>query len=159
MSTQVQRYFKIDSDVYVKSRWYIVDPKDQNGADVSALFKQASPVKMDAPVKLGHSDAAPRGNPLDYTRITGDRVPVASARVAEILKRLAPEDLELIPAEVEGFLAEVALRPRRIACSPVPPLSPRGEMPPEGERAKRWAASTYWTPWLCSDMTSECHPI
>jgi len=97
------RYFKIDDDVYVKGRWYLVDPTDQNGVDVSAVFWRASPAKVAGPIKLGHSNAAPRGNPLDYTRITGDIVPVVRLCVAEILVRLAPTDIELVPAFADGF--------------------------------------------------------
>jgi len=97
------RYFEIIGDIYVDGRWYLVNPTDRNGAEISAVLNQRAPAKVAAPVRLLHSDAAPRGHPLDYTRISGDCVPVINVRVAEILKRLAPGNLELIPAEVDGF--------------------------------------------------------
>jgi len=97
------RYFEIYDDVYIEGRWHLVDPADQHGANISAVFKRGEPAKVAGPVQLGHSDAAPRGDSLDYTVITGDRVPVVSARVGEMLKRLAPGDVELVPAAVEGF--------------------------------------------------------
>jgi len=102
-AARVRRYFKIDGDVYIEGRWYLVDPRDQNGADISVALGRGMPAKVAAPVRLSHSDAAPRGKPLDYTRITGDRVSVVNARVAEILKRLAPQDVEMVPAIVDGF--------------------------------------------------------
>jgi len=99
----MRRYFKLDDDVYVKGRWYLVDPTDQNGVDVSAAFWRGLPAKVAGPIKLGHSNAAARGKPLDYTRITGDMVPVVRLCVAEILVRLAPTDIELVPAFADGF--------------------------------------------------------
>src|SRR4051794_26963381 len=101
------RYFEIDGDVHIEGRWHLVDPIDQNGADVSAVFRRGLPAKVAAPVRLSHSDAVERGNPLDYTRITGDRVPVVRARVAKILERLAPRDVELVPAAVDELSEHV----------------------------------------------------
>jgi len=98
-----KRYFELVGDVYVEGRWYLVDPTDQNGTDVSIVLGRGTPAKVAAPVRLSHSDAAPRGKPLDYTRITGDRVPVVNNRVADILKRLASQDVEMVPATVDGF--------------------------------------------------------
>jgi len=98
------RYFEIYDDVYIEGRWHLINPVDQYGIDVRAVFKRETPAKVAAPIKLGHSNAVARGTiPLDYTVISGDRVPVASRRVADILEDLAPEDVELIPAEPDGF--------------------------------------------------------
>jgi len=98
-----QRYFDLDDNLYVKGRWHLVDPTDQSGADVSVAFWQGKLARIATPVRLQHSDAVERGNPLDYTVISGDRIPVVSVRVAEIFERLAPDDVAFVPAMVDGF--------------------------------------------------------
>jgi len=98
-----KRYFEVADDVYIKGRWHLVDPTDQTGANVCDALHQGTSARVAAPVRLQHSDAAERGKPLDYTRITGGLAPIVNMRVAEILERLAPHDFELIPAKVDGF--------------------------------------------------------
>jgi len=100
---RVARYFEIYDDVYVEGRWHLVKPTDKNGVDVGSVLQSGRPAKVAGPIQLRHSDVTPRGNPLDYAWITGDTVPVVRARVAEILTRLAPADVELIPAFADGF--------------------------------------------------------
>jgi len=97
------RFFELRDDVYIKDRWHLVNPTDPTGANVCDAFHQGTSVRVAAPVRLRHSDAADRGNPIDYTVISGDRVPVVHPRVAEILKTLAPNDIEFVPARVDGF--------------------------------------------------------
>jgi len=98
-----KRYFEITDDVYIKGRWHLVRPTDQTGAEVCDTLHQGTSARVAAPIRLWHSDAAERGQPLDYTRITGGFAPVVTSRVAEILERLAPHDFELVPAAVDGF--------------------------------------------------------
>jgi len=97
------RHFEIMTDVYVEGRWYLVDPTDQNGVDVSNVFWRGTPARVAAPIRLGHSDAVPRGKPIDYTVVSGDYMPVVHPRVVEIFERLAPRDVEFVPATVDGF--------------------------------------------------------
>jgi len=98
-----KRYFEITDNVHIKGRWHLVDPTDQEGADVCDMLHQGKSVSIAVPVMLQHSDAAERGRSLDYTVITGGFAPVVSSRVVEIIVRLAPNDFQLVPALVEGF--------------------------------------------------------
>jgi len=97
------QFFDMDDDVYIKGRWHLVRPTDKNGADLSGLFSRGERTRVAGPVRLTHSDAAERGSPLDYSVISGTTVPLVRAGVAKLLERLAPNDVEYVPAIVEGF--------------------------------------------------------
>jgi len=97
-----KRYFDLFDDVYIDGRWHLVGPTDENGVDLSGLFHRGEPSRVKAPVLLKHSDAAERGSPLDYSRVSGTTIPIVRPHVAELLKRLAGGDVELVPAIVDG---------------------------------------------------------
>jgi len=100
-----KRYFDMYDDVYVEGRWHLVGPMDENGVDLKGLFRRGKPVTLAAPVRVAHSDAAERGAPLDYSLISGT-IPLVRLSVAKLLERLAPGDIECVPAIVDGFSEE-----------------------------------------------------
>jgi len=102
----IERYFEIEDDVYIKGRWYLADPVDGHGASLSGMFRRGVPTPVDTPVRMRPSKFAKRGVPLDYTVVDAEATPVVHARVAELLLRLAPRDVQLLPATVDGLAGE-----------------------------------------------------
>jgi len=97
------RYFRIRDDVNVAGRWYIADPVDASGRDLRGIFRVCKLANVVLPIRLKQSKYASAGEPLDYTELDGEIVPVVRSRVADLLRRLAPNDLQLLPVEVDGI--------------------------------------------------------
>jgi len=91
------RYFQIRDDVYIKGRWHLVSP-----IEVRNAFQRGDQAKVVTPVRLTHSDAVPSGAPVDYIHLSGESTPVVSRRAAQILERLVPDDVQLLPALIAG---------------------------------------------------------
>jgi hypothetical protein len=86
-------------------------PRDRQGLKVDdAQFTDGKPVhiqeRLRIPVEI-------EGKPLDFTE-AGLRIPVVHVRVASMFAELAPEDVQLLPVDVEGhpdqYLILVATR-------------------------------------------------
>jgi hypothetical protein len=73
-------------------------------------FKRGKPVHIEGRLKIPIEIA---GRPLDFSE-AGIRIPVVHAKVANVLTELAPSDIQLIPAAIEGqpdqYLVMVAIR-------------------------------------------------
>jgi len=92
------RYFQMRDDVHIERRWYL-----DTSAEASGMFSRGMPVGMVDPVPLTHSDAVEPGNPVDYIELSSETVPVVHRRVAQLFQHLAPNDVQLVPATVEGL--------------------------------------------------------
>ncbi|HZH14664.1 MAG TPA: DUF1629 domain-containing protein [Archangium sp.] len=95
----LNRYFALRDDVYIAGRWDLGTPSDARGQELDDwLFKTGESVtaegRLRIPIRAGD------GIPLDFTE-AGLGVPVVSARVASLFTELAPEDIQLIPVDVE----------------------------------------------------------
>jgi len=102
---QITRFFDMYDDVYIEGRWNLVGPMDENGVNLNGLFRTGESLTVVPPVRVAHSDAAERGTPLDYSLISGS-IPLVRLRVAKLLLRLAPGDVECVPTAVDGFSEE-----------------------------------------------------
>jgi len=100
---RMSRYFQVSDNVYVKGRWYVSSPVDGNGNDLRGAFRNCRQVDVVLPVHLPLSRHAKIGKPLDYSEIDCEIVPVVSARVADLLLRLAPKDIQIVAAIADGF--------------------------------------------------------
>jgi hypothetical protein len=106
------RFFKLNDDVYVPNRWHLDTPIDGQGRKVFDWdFKRGTPVhvpggRLKIPVEIP-------GRPLDFTE-AGLSIPVVHVKIASMLSELAPNDVQLIPADIEGqpdqYLVMVATR-------------------------------------------------
>lgn len=110
-----KRFFELYDDVYVPHRWHLATPVDSQGRKVHDWdFTCGAPVsiteRLRIPVEI-------EGRPLDFTE-AGLGIAVIHVRVASVFTELAPGDVQLIPARVEGqpdqYLILVATR--RIRC-------------------------------------------
>ena len=110
-----QRFFKLADDVYVPNRWHLTMPRNSQGLKVNdSDFWSGTPVhlreRLRIPVEIP-------GTPLDYTE-AGIKVPVIHARVASLFAERAPDDVQLIPVDVEGQPAQyfILVATRLIRC-------------------------------------------
>ncbi|HEX8704591.1 MAG TPA: DUF1629 domain-containing protein [Myxococcaceae bacterium] len=106
-----ERYFKLADDVYVPHRWHLAMPRDRHGQKVDdAQFTSGTLAHIADRLKIPVEIA---GKPLDFTE-AGIGIPVVHVRVASMFSQLAPNDVQLVPVDVEGqpdqYLILVATR-------------------------------------------------
>ncbi len=111
-----RRFFRLFDDVYIPGRWHLGSPVDANGKEVDdfGYFTQGQAVKDPGPLRMSYDVP---GKPLDYS-LGGVSVPVLHPRVAQVFTELAPDDVQLLPVEIEEqpepyFILVVT---RRIQC-------------------------------------------
>ncbi|RKH12925.1 hypothetical protein D7V97_07015 [Corallococcus sp. CA053C] len=110
------RYFELSDDVTLSGRWHLDDPVDAQGHELEdpRLFNRGQSVQVEGRLRIPVEHP---GQALDFTQ-TALLVPVVHVRVAKLFAELAPEDVQLIPADIEGqpdqFLVLVATK--RIRC-------------------------------------------
>jgi hypothetical protein len=94
-----KRFFKLVDDVNFPRRWDLDTPTDRQGQKVDdAQFRSGAPVHIKERLRIPVEIA---GTPLDFTE-AGIRIPVVHVRVASMFAELAPDDVQLIPVDVEG---------------------------------------------------------
>ena len=94
------RYFKLSENVYAPGRWHLDDPVDAHGQAVGpGIFGRGEPTHVERRLRL---PLYRPGKPLDFSFLTGTTIPVVHARVASILEKLAPSDVQLFPVTIDG---------------------------------------------------------
>jgi hypothetical protein len=106
-----KRFFKLADDVMVPHRWHLDTPRDSQGREVDDWrFTSGEPLNITDPLRIPIEIA---GKPLHFTEANVS-VPVVHVRVASLFAELAPDDVQLIPAEIAGqpdqYLILVATR-------------------------------------------------
>ena len=93
------RYFELFDDVYIPGRWELGDPTDENDREVTNpwMFRKGEPVRVEGRLKVPLSRP---GKPLDFAMTGVGVTPVVHARVAALLAKLAPGDVQLFPVTV-----------------------------------------------------------
>jgi hypothetical protein len=94
------RYFDLADDVYIEGRWELGQFQDAQGVDLANpwQFRKGKPSSWMGSIRI---PVQIPGNALDYSH-GGFSTPVVTSRVAAIFERLAPNDVQLFPVEVEG---------------------------------------------------------
>lgn len=95
------RYYDLHDDFRLPGRCELSDPfcvSRRNKVDSVWLFTSGAPVRGLGKLRL---TARPPGTPLDFSLAGAGLTPVVSARVAAIFRELAPQDVQLLPVEVE----------------------------------------------------------
>jgi hypothetical protein len=110
-----KRFFELSDDVELPHRWALAMPRDRQGLKVDDdPFMRGTPVHSKERLRIPIEIA---GTPLDFTE-AGIMIPVVHVRVAAVFAELAPDDVQLLPVDVEGqpdqYLILVATR--RIRC-------------------------------------------
>ena len=94
-----QRYFDLTDDVYIPGRWHIDTPVDETGQEVDPWqFTEGHSVEVRERLRMALQVAE---KALDFT-LAGLDIPVVHAKVASLLKELAPGDVQLFPVEIDG---------------------------------------------------------
>ncbi|WP_257454648.1 imm11 family protein [Archangium lipolyticum] len=95
------RYFDLFDDVYIPDRWHLLDqPVDEQGQELRTwLFRRGEPVHIEGRIRI---PIYVPGEALDFSLMAGAPIPVVHARVAAVFAELAPDDVQLIPVEVDG---------------------------------------------------------
>ncbi|MDY7228405.1 imm11 family protein [Hyalangium rubrum] len=106
-----KRFFRLADDVKFPNRWHLAMPRNTQGVKVDDYdFWRGTPVHIKSRLKI---PIEIEGKPLDYTE-AGLNIPVVHVRVASTFAGLAPEDVQLLPVDVEGqpdqYLILVATR-------------------------------------------------
>jgi hypothetical protein len=98
-TTTSRRFFRLYDDVYFPERWHLTGPFDAQGQEPEDFwqFSIGEPVKDLGPLSMRYDVP---GQPLDYSH-GGVDVPIVHDRVAEVFRKLAPGDVQLIPVQVE----------------------------------------------------------
>jgi hypothetical protein len=94
-----RRFFELHDDVYAQERWHLKVPVDSQGNEVNDpwQFTRGRPIKEPGRLRVPYDVP---GRPLDYSH--GNlNIPLVNARVANLFTELAPQDVQLLPVEVE----------------------------------------------------------
>jgi hypothetical protein len=106
-----RRFFRLADDVNFPHRWHLAMPRDPQDRKVDdGQFMRGAPVRITERLRIPVEIA---GKPLDFTE-AGISIPVVHVRAASVFAELAPEDVQLLPVDVEGqpeqYLILVATR-------------------------------------------------
>jgi hypothetical protein len=107
-----QHFFKLYDDVYVSGRWHLDNPTDSQGHEVDDpwVFRRGEPVLIEGRLRVPIEQA---GGALDFS-LAGLSVPVVHVKAASLFTELAPDDVQLLPVDIEGqpdqYLILVATR-------------------------------------------------
>ena len=104
------RFFELADDVKAPHRWHLNTPTDSQGLEVNdAQFTIGAPVHIQERLRIPVEIA---GTPLDFTEANVG-IPVVHVRVASLFAELAPDDVQLIPMDVEGQPEQYLILVRR----------------------------------------------
>ncbi|GMU10247.1 imm11 family protein [Corallococcus caeni] len=99
-----KRFFKLTDDVYLSGRWELGHPLDHEGRKLDDPWqfrigqRAQSDERIKIPIKIS-------GKPLDYSHAAFS-IPVVHARVASLFTEMAPDDVQLIPVEIDSQPAQ-----------------------------------------------------
>ncbi|NBC44296.1 imm11 family protein [Corallococcus exiguus] len=94
------RFFELSDDASWPGRWLLDDPMDAGLQELedARIFNRGHRVRIEGRLRIPVEHP---GQALDFTQ-TSSMVPVVGRRVAAIFADLAPNDVQLILANVEG---------------------------------------------------------
>lgn len=109
------RFFELSDDIRFPNRWHLDTPIDSQGRRVNDWdFKRGKPVHIKRRLRVPIETA---GRPLDFSE-AGVRIPVVHAKVASLFSKLAPNDVQFIPVDIEGQPAQylILVATRLLRC-------------------------------------------
>ncbi|WP_404366642.1 imm11 family protein [Corallococcus coralloides] len=95
------RYFKLLDDMDLNDRWLPGEATNAQGQEIDDIWQFADgvPVQIDERLRIPISHP---GRIVDYSVTSVGGAPVVHRRVASVFKELAPDEVQLIPVDVEG---------------------------------------------------------
>ncbi|NOK37239.1 hypothetical protein D7W79_23665 [Corallococcus exercitus] len=95
------RYFELLDDMELSDRWLPGEATNAQGQEIDDIwqFKDGCPVQINERLRIpiGHP-----GRILDYSVTSVGGAPVVHRRVASVFKELAPDEVQVIPVDVDG---------------------------------------------------------
>lgn len=96
-----KRYFDLSDDVQIAGRWHLGTPINAAGQECGSwLFMRGEPAQVQGRLRV---PLYRPGKPLDFSLADAGAIPVVHAKVASLLKELAPGDVQLLPVEIDGL--------------------------------------------------------
>ncbi|MBN9685964.1 MULTISPECIES: hypothetical protein [unclassified Corallococcus] len=95
-----EHYFDLSDDMTLPGRWVLGAPTDSEGRALSEPWVFTDGTRVDAPDRVKLPLYLP-GTALDFS-LAARSTPVVHAKVASVFADLAPDDVQLLPVEVEG---------------------------------------------------------
>ncbi|RKG70385.1 imm11 family protein [Corallococcus terminator] len=94
-----ERFFKLTDDPYISGRWELGHPLDEQGHTLEDpwQFRIGQRVSTHERIRIPIEIA---GKPLDYSHAAFS-IPIVHARVASLFTAMAPDDVQLIPVELD----------------------------------------------------------
>ncbi|RKG92032.1 hypothetical protein D7V97_41325 [Corallococcus sp. CA053C] len=95
------RYFKLDDDMSIQDRWLLDEATNSEGQEIDDpwQFEDGCPVQVEEGLRIPVHHP---GAPLDYSITSVGGAPIVHQRVADLFMELAPEDVQVIPVDVDG---------------------------------------------------------
>jgi len=96
------RYFRMSENVQA-GYWYLGEPLNKQGQEVAPpyLFRAGRPIRDKSSLTVPILEP---GKPLDFSTAGTGAAPVVHVKVASIFAELAPDDVQLIPVNIQGYL-------------------------------------------------------
>ncbi|WP_224242412.1 imm11 family protein [Hyalangium gracile] len=95
----MSRFYELKDDRRSQTRWHLGAPRNDRGEELDPWqFRQGQSLALEGVV---HFPLKVPGDALDFCW-AAFAIPVVHARVATLLERLGAQDVQLIPARVEG---------------------------------------------------------
>jgi hypothetical protein len=95
-----KRYFRLLDDLHIPGRWELDDPVDQRGQALRTwLLARGESAHVEGRIRI---PLYVPGRSLDFSLLAGAPIPVVRASVAAVFSELAPDDVQLIPVDVDG---------------------------------------------------------
>ena len=95
-----ERYFDLCDDIMIPGRWELGELLHANGQELEDpwVFRVSEPVQLRERLRVS---LVRKGFPVDFSHAAFS-TPEVHVRAAEIFYRLAPDDIQLIPVDVDG---------------------------------------------------------
>src|ERR1041384_6875986 len=97
-----RRDFDLSDEVGIAGRWHLGNPEGAQGHEVEDPWSFTEGRRVPEPGPLRIPVKIP-GRALDFP-LAGFAIPVVHGRVAAVLARMAPDDVQILPVTIRGQL-------------------------------------------------------
>jgi hypothetical protein len=95
----MSRFFDLTDDMRIRRRWHLRAPRDEKGQAVNPWqFFESRRLEPQGTIQF---PVKPTGQALEFT-LDSFATPVVHERVVQVFERLGIQDVQFIPAQVEG---------------------------------------------------------
>lgn len=99
-----RRFYKLLGNSFQTGRWHLSEPTDAEGREVADVwqFTEGHPVQAESGLRIPLYQP---GTPLDFTTTAACATPIVQPKLATVLTTVAPNDIQLLPVDVESQTA------------------------------------------------------